>query len=565
MVLAMRMEMIAWVMALALASTVMRAEETAGAAEVPAVEAAIPEVVKALPAPAMQAFPNGIRMAVSSTSTEAQEHVLQGLNHLHGGWEFEASRHFAAALRADPDCLLAHWGMVMALLNPTPETGPARNAASDRLLSLIEAGKGTELERGYAYGLVKYFDEGPAGAATAFRRVAERFPNEMQASVFTALFNRGGYDAAGDPTADQDAAEKRLFALMEKHPDSTVPLNALLTVRAEAPDLSKSLELARNLCRMAPDYAPYFHLLGHYEWRCGHHGEAAAAFGKAAGFYQKWMRENKAGIADCPEWIRAETYRIVALVSRGEFETGYAAARQLAATPVPDGRPASPGARFLLWDAKTLPARVLLHRGFKGNAQEASASLPRPDEVKPLHRHSLAYWWIDGLRIALEAQRLLDVGKVDDARDAVAALTRHGEGMARIQGQASSGGERSAWLRSFRALEVLASDLRGKVAMAGPEDLRGTAFNWFSSAADRQLPSPLLLPPMILTPMAVRLGEFRLATGKPAEAVEAYQRALRTFPNDISALDGLARAHSAAGDSAKADETKALIGELKAH
>jgi len=561
----MRMEIMAWTLAAVLATTATRAEETAAAVEIPAVEAAIPDVVKALPVPAMQAFPNGIRMAVSSTSDEAQQHVLQGLNHLHGGWEFEASRHFAVALRADPECLLAHWGMVMSLLNPTPETGPARNAASDRMLALIEQGKGTELERGYAYGLVKYFDEGPVGAATAFRRVSDRFPNEMQASVFTALFNRGGYDAAGDPTADQEAAEKRLFALMEKHPDSSVPLNALLTVRAEAPDLSKSLELARSLCRMAPDYAPYFHLLGHYEWRCGNHGEAAAAFGKAAGFYQKWMRENKAGIADCPEWIRAETYRIVALVSRGEFETGYAAARQLAATPVPEGRPASPGARFLLWDAKTLPARVLLHRGFKGNAQEAAASLPNPEEIKPLHRHSLAYWWIDGLRIALETQRLLDVGKVDEARLAVDALTQHGEGMARIQAQAATGGERSAWLRSFRALEVLASDLRGKVAMAGPKDLRGAAFNWFSSAADRQLPAPLLLPPMLLTPMAVRLGEYRLATDKPAEAVESYQRALKVFPNDISALGGLARAYTAAGDPAKAEETRKRIEDLKSH
>jgi tetratricopeptide (TPR) repeat protein len=555
----MRAMMMAWTMVLAMATGATRGEET------PAVEAAIPEVVKALPAPAMQAFPNGIRMAVSSTSEVAQRHVLQGLNHLHGGWEFEASRHFAVALRTDPECLLAHWGMVMALLNPTPETGPARNAASDRLLSLIEAGKGTELERGYAYGLVKYFEEGPVGAATAFRKVADRFPNEMQASVFAALFNRGGYDAAGDPTADQEGAEKRLFALMERNPDSTVPLNALLTVRAEAPDLAKSLELARSLCRMAPDYAPYFHLSGHYEWRCGNHGAAALAFGKAAGFYQKWMRENKADIADCPEWIRAETYRIVAITSRGEFDIAYAAARQLAARPVPEGRPASPGARFLLWDAKTLPARVLLHRGFKGNAQEAAASLPSPEEIRPLHPHTLAYWWIDGLRIALETQRLLDIGKVDEARIAADALTKHGESMARLQKHAATGGERSAWLRSFRALEVLASDLRGKVAMAGPEDMRGAAFNWFSSAADRQLPSPLLLPPMLLTPMATRLGEYRLATRKPAEAVESYQRALRAFPNDVSALDGLARAQDAAGDAEMAGQTRKLIGELKSH
>ena len=63
------------------------------------------------------------------------------LSELHGGWEFEASRHFAAAMREDPECLLAHWGMIMALLNPSPETNDARIAATDRLYGLIEQGR----------------------------------------------------------------------------------------------------------------------------------------------------------------------------------------------------------------------------------------------------------------------------------------------------------------------------------------------------------------------------------------------------------------------------------------
>ena len=105
-------------------------------------EAAIPAPVKALGKPAMMNFPGGIQMAVSAATEEAQAHVNQGLNHLHGGWEFEASRHFAAAMREDPECLLAHWGMVMSLLNPSPETGAARNAATDRLLDLDRPGKG---------------------------------------------------------------------------------------------------------------------------------------------------------------------------------------------------------------------------------------------------------------------------------------------------------------------------------------------------------------------------------------------------------------------------------------
>lgn len=533
-------------------------------ADIPDVEAAIPGPVKALGKPAMMKFPAGIAIAVTASTDAVQAHVNQGLNHLHGGWEFEASRHFAVAMREDPECLLAHWGMIMALLNPSPETGPARNAATDRLLHLVNQGKGTELERGYAYGLIKYIEEGPAGAASAFRKVAEKFPNELQAGVFAALFSRGGYDNAGDATPDQEAAEKTLLGLIAKHPQSTVPLNALLLIRAEGPDLSGSLEMARKLCQMAPEYAPCFHLLGHYEWRCGNHGAAASAFGRASTFFQKWMKENKATVADCPDWVKAECYRIVSLVSKGDFETSYAAARQVAATPLPVDRPSSPGARYLLWDAKTLPARILIHRGLKGNASEASHSLPKPDEVLEYRKHSLAYWWIDGLRFALEAQRLMDAGEIEEARNAAAALTHHGELMVKTQNAAATGGERSSWIRAFRALEVLASDVHGRLAMAGPKAKRGSAYNWFSSAADRQHPAPMLFPPMILAPMASRLGDYFLAINKPNEAIDAYQRALTSFPNDMHSLMGFKQAYEAADNRAEAELVQKRIEKLKA-
>jgi tetratricopeptide (TPR) repeat protein len=536
----------------------------AAAEELPEVDAAIPDPVKALAPPTMMSFPKGVQMAVTATTENAQAHVNQGMNHLHGGWEFEASRHFAVAMREDPDCLLAHWGMIMCLLNPSPETGPARNAATDRMLALVDQGKGTELERGYAYGLIKYIQEGSASAADAFRKVAEKFPNEMQATVFAALFGRTGYDDLGSATPNQEAAEASLLALVRKHPQSPLPLNALLTIRAESPDLTESIGIARMLCQIAPDYPPYFHLLGHYEWRCGEHANAASAFGRASTFFENWMKANKTNVADCPEWVRSECYRIVSLVSKGDFDTAFAASRLIAATPFPKGRNASAGVRCLMWDAKTLPARILLHRGFRGNAREAMISLPKPADLEKTKTSSLAYWWIDGLRLALEAQRLIDAGELGQATDVSAALTHHGESMVKSQAAAAAGGERSSWTRAFRALEVLASDLRGRLALAGPKSQIRSAYNWFSSAADRQHPAPMMFPPMILTPMALRIGDYFTTVGRHEDAIEAYQRALNTFPNDMHALTGLKRAYENAKLPAKAEETEKQIQALRA-
>ena len=524
---------------------------------------AIPEAIKALVVPRIMDFPGGITMAVGTPEEVSQKHVLQGLNHLHGGWEFEASRHFAVAMRKDPDCLMAHWGMAMAMLDAGPETAPARKAVIERLVALLDAGKGTELERGYAYGLLKYLTEGADGAANSFRKVAERYPNELQAAIFAALFSRGGYDFTGEATPDQQQAEKKLLALIEKHPDSPIPINALLTIRAEAPELKNSLPLARKLTKLWPAYPPAFHTLGHYEWRSGNHARAAAAFGRAVILYQNWMRQNALSVADCPEWPKAESYRVVALLSMGDYETAHAAAKQVAAIPLPAGRLASPGARMLLWEAKTLPARILIDRGLKDSFVEAGKSLPTIDEVKPSIRHSNAYLWIDGLRLALKIQELIDEKEFGKARAVASSLALHIEKFEAAERNAASLGERSQWLRASRALNVLLNDIRGRIAAEGPPDLRPTAFNWYSSAVDYQSHASMLYPPMLLTPMSARLGDFFLAQEEPEKALEHYENALRVIPRDIHSLQGLRKAYIAIGDTDRPLKIELEIEKLK--
>lgn len=512
------------------------------AAKLSAVADCIPESVSKLPAPAIIAFHNGLVTAVSAANQSAQTHTVQGLNHLHGGWEFEAMRHFAVALKEDPHCLMAHWGMIISMLSPSPETDACRLATTNRMLQLINEGEGTELERGFAYGLVKYIEEGPKGATEAFRKVAEKFPGELQSEIFAALFGRTGYDELGNITPDQETAERRLLKLIGREPDNAVPLHALLLIRAEAPDLRPSLDLARKLCQLAPDYAPYFHVLGHYEWRCGEHSKAASAFSRSASLYSMWMKENNVPPADCAGWVRAECYRVVAMASKGDFDNALASAEKIAATSLDTKRPGAPGTRQLLWDAKTLPARILVRRAMPGDSEKALASLPAPKESEPFREKSLAYWWIDGLRITLEAQRLIETKSTAKAAEAIEALTFHGTEMAKRQNIASIGGEQSEWSRSFRSLEVLAAELRARLALAGPAAGHGSAFNWLRGATDRQKPTTMLNAPPILTPMAMRLGDYFIARNQPHKAVRAYEEAIQAFPNDSDTMTRLEKA-----------------------
>ena len=104
------------------------AEEPVPKAEepVPEVDAVISDRVAKLPEPAAPLIPKGITMAVTAADPKAQQHVLDGVANLHGSWDFEAYRHFCAALKLDPECLMAHWGVVMALIDPEPDIRRAR-------------------------------------------------------------------------------------------------------------------------------------------------------------------------------------------------------------------------------------------------------------------------------------------------------------------------------------------------------------------------------------------------------------------------------------------------------
>lgn len=248
------------------------------AAEMSPVEDLILPKLAKLPAPQMRQFSSGISLAISSKDEKAQAHVLQGLNLIHGGWDFEAYRHFVEALKLDPDCLMANFGVIFALLGADSEFIKVRIAAVDRTLALVDAKVGSELERGYVYALTKLLEEGPLSAADAFGQVSRKFPNDVQAKLFESYFRRAGFDEYGSPKPEQELAQEMIQALMKKQPDSPMLMHCWLMMRTENLLCREDLPMARKLCELVPDYPPYYHLLGHYEWRSGNYGKAATAF-----------------------------------------------------------------------------------------------------------------------------------------------------------------------------------------------------------------------------------------------------------------------------------------------
>ena len=539
--------------------------EDAEQASPPALSA--PELVArrlgAIPAPFPPSVKGGVGLTVSAADDAVQQSVRDGLTCLHAGWDFEAFRHFAAAMIADPECLMAYWGAGLSLFHGSAEYADVRDVVLERMLSLVDAGVGTDLEHRYVFALSKLIELGPQEAASAFAAAAEEYPDDPQLVLLQSLMGRGGFDDMGDATPDQEREERRLRELIAKHPDLLYLQHALLAMRAEAGNLRGDLEMARAICLAAPEFPPYFHALGHYEWRCGNHGRAQAAFGRAADLYSAWMKRSGLGAVDCPGWTKAECYRAAALASKGDYETALAVAEGVSRVAVGRDKALSDGGRMILWEASNLPARLLMRRNGPGDMKLAKDLLPHPELVKGMGDSTLAVWSLQAHSTVVGARLAIASGELEAARLLAEDLTRLGGNFVQTRQVAVERAEASPWARAFRNMEVMASELNGLLSMAGPEKDRGSAYNWYRSAADRQRRSTLMMPPGVLLPMEARLAEFHLWKKEPEKAVEVLLEGLAHWPDDYELLTRLKDAATKAGDTELAAEAEQELELLK--
>lgn len=511
----------------------------------------------------LSSVPAGVSMAISAADERAQKHVIQGLNLIHGGWDFEAYRHFIAALRIDPDCLMAHFGVVFSLLETESEFMKPRMAAADRALALVQAEKGTELERGYILAMTRLLEEGPTAAAHAFAEVSRKFPGDWQLKLFEVYFRRSGFDEYGSPNPDQKVAQEKLASLMKQQPESVLLMHAWLMMRTENLTMHEDLPMARKLCQLVPDYPPYLHLLGHYEWRCGNHWEAVAAFSRCGELYVEWMKRAGMTVADCPEWIRAEVYRAVALASAGDDDSAMALAQALVKVSLPKDRLQSPGARMMWWEAKTLQARLLMRRGREGDFAKALASLPPKEEVRLMTPFSKVAFYYQGLAMVLDARKAL--AKKDDKRveELLQALNMHLPLMEKVRRDAVILGELAPFRRAYSFLEIAILQLKGDIALSQGGNKNGVAYNWFSGARERQLLASRMMPPEHLFPMSVSLGRYYQAKNQFDRAKEMYQEGLQFWPRDLCLLESMRQLQLITKDDVGATATADLIQQVK--
>ena len=506
--------------------------------------------------------------AVSANSEEVQKHVAQGMALIHANWDFEAYRHFVEAVKKDPECLMAYWGISLSLAHPNSEVVECRLAAVRRMIELVEAGKGTASEQGQAEALAFLFSPNPERAPEVFATVSENFPNNLQLKLMASFFKRDGYDELLGPGAGQLEALKEVEEILMNHTDSQMALSFWIALQAEHPDATGKLRKTvlprvRRLVAYAPEFPPYCELLGHFEKRAGNLRLAEREFKKAIQYYEKTMTEDGLSYYDCPNLIRAKLSLASVFLRLEDFESAFAIATELSELKIEDERLYSPGATLVLWEGKTLGSRLCLARGNKGDYQKGIASLPAQKEGQKLALLTPSVMSWEAWRHALSARDAISNQVFDSAGQYLDALAASDGLLLEIQSVVLPGSSRQAWKRARNALKVewmlAKADLLNAQAESKGEVSSSATF-WFQSAIDEREPPEGIFPSLSLALPPVQMGLHLSRLGEEEKALKNFKRAMADYANDITVLRIYEKALREQGNTKKADQINKHIG-----
>jgi tetratricopeptide (TPR) repeat protein len=494
------------------------------------------------------AAPAGLAALQWSGSSDAQADFLRGLTALHFFEYEDANDAFRDASRIDPSFAMAYWGeamtyhqtlwrnenvpearRVLARLAPTPpgRIAKARTPKEQALLGAVEIlfGEGDSAVRraGYAGAMGQLHAREPADPDVA-SLYALALLGTMSRDLMGSTDAHEGHSQALAGSDTQARVATILEGVLRSHPDHPGALHYLLHNYDDPGHAPLAAAASRKLAALAPASSHALHMPAHIFLQLGLWHDAALSDRAAFVESDAWVRRQKLDAAlrsyHALSWLQYE------LLQLGRYREARATIDELA--PVVSAS----GQLGLLSDLSSMRARYVIESA----DWTLMANADKFGNVNEL------------FALGMSAAHAGDAGRAERARRALAERAQD---------------PREGDLRP--AIEIMELELAAAIAhAAGRVD---EAVRTLQVAAEREarLPAPLGLPAPI-KPAPELLGEVLVAAGRPAEAVAAFEQALRRHPNRSRSVLGLARASAAAGnaDAARRHYTALLANFDKA-
>jgi hypothetical protein len=462
----------------------------------------------------------------TSCNAEAQKLFNQGMLYQHSFWYRASQGSFEDALKADPECGIAYWGAALSLLW-NPHVAPSVKNLTEGAAEIAKGksvGAKTARERDYLDALAAmYADHDKVDHRTrlnayakAMEQLAQRYPNDDEAQIHYALALNTSASPADKSYASQLKGAAILEPIAQRQPDHPGVSHYLIHLYDYPPIAEKGLDAARRYAKIAPAAPHAQHMPSHIFTRVGYWSESIASNAEAA----RVAKEAK----DFHDQLHAMDYQVYAYLQLGQDAKAKAIMDE--ATSVTGFTETFLVGQYAL---AVSPARYAVERGDWKAAAELAV---RPSPLNQVQAITYFTRALGAARSGNPDAAKADIAKLAELRDKLSdAKDAYWSGQVDIQRQVAT-----AW--------VLYAEGKRDDALA--------AMSAAADAEDKTEKHPVT--PGVPKPARELYGDMLLESGKPTEALAAFEATLKKEPNRLGATAGAAKAAEKAGDNAKAQD-----------
>jgi hypothetical protein len=459
----------------------------------------------------------------TSCNEVAQRRFDRGMRYQHSYWYLNAKEIFDEALKADPTCAMAQWGIALTLLdnphNPIPQSNLSPGLAAIQKAKAMNAK--TERERDYIDALtLMYTDYDKLSHGQRIRtfrdaleKLATKYPDDDEAQIAYAITLNTSADLNDKTYAQQKQGAAILEPISQRQPRHPGVTHYLIHLY-DYPELAaQGLDAANRYAQIAPAAPHAQHMPSHIYTRVGYWKESIAsntASLKAA------KAEKSVG-----NYLHAQDYMVYAHLQLGQDKEARAVIDEMMQET--DFRATVLAAQYAL---AASPARYAVER----NDWSSASQLP----VRPSPFHYVPA--ITHLARALGAARS---GNPEAARQDIAKLA-----------------ELRDKLRDAKdAYWSQIVDVQHQVAVAWMLHAEGKydeALKAMSAAADAEDKTEKhVVTPGPLAPARELYGHMLLERGMAKEALAAFEATNTKEPNRYHGFAGAAQSAAKLDDKAK--------------
>jgi len=472
-----------------------------------------------------QTGPLGKVSFATSCDPKVQPAFERAVAMLHSFWYSAGEKAFRDVLKDDPQCAIATWGIASILMsNPLAGQGASPKGA-EQAQAAIDAGRRigakTERERDYIEAVAAYYQdfatrpekERQASRAKAYEALAQRYPADDEAQIFSALYIAGTQTQADQTYAAYLKAAAILEDEFKKYPDHPGVAHYLIHSYDAPPIADKGLSAARRYAGIAPAAPHALHMPSHIFTRVGSWQESAATNLRS-------MEVAKAG-NEPDEAYHAVDYMVYAYLQLArDAEARRAIDEAMKVSGI------SP--RFVApYAIAAMPARYAFERG----AWQEAAQLQPSGSTYPFVE-SITYF-----------ARSVGAARSGD----LAAARKDAEQLESLH-KALLAAKNTYWATEVEVQRLAAA---GWIALGEvkPEE----ALKFMRAAADLEDRNEKhIVTPARVVPARELLGEMLVELKQPEAALKEFEASQRREPNRFRNYLGAARAAEMAGDRAKA-------------